>query len=478
MLFNSTDFLFFFPVTVLVYFLLPYRFRWLHLLIASCVFYAAFIPAYIFILFFLIITDYIAALFIQKAEGRRRKFFLAISIISNVGFLSVFKYYNFFAENINALITHAGIAVNTLPYLHIILPVGLSFHTFQAMSYTIEVYRKNQQAEKHLGIYALYVMFFPQLVAGPVERPQNMLPQFRQRHAFSFQNLLDGLRLFCWGLFKKVVIADRLTVYTDAVFNSQLQYHYINLILAVVFFGIQIYCDFSGYSDMAIGSARVMGFRLTLNFNRPFFATSVQEFWRRWHISLTSWFRDYVYKPMGGNRGRPVKTYFNVLVVFLLSGLWHGANYTFIVWGVLHGTYVILQIFLQQNRVLQKNKGIAIKIAGFLITFLAVNFAWIFFRSTDLNHAFELVHDIVTGYNQVPFGFLVVNGNNEAFGLASLTIGLAMILYGIIIEKIYAPQFEELNQTVLKDVLFIIFTVVLIVCFGVFQKNSFIYFQF
>jgi alginate O-acetyltransferase complex protein AlgI len=478
MLFNSIDFLIFFPATVLLFFLLPHRYRWLHLLLASCIFYTAFIPAYIFILFFLIIIDYAAALFIQKAEGRRRKLFLAISIIANVGFLSVFKYYNFFAENINELIAYAGITINTLPYLHIILPVGLSFHTFQAMSYTIEVYRKNQEAEKHFGIYALYVMFFPQLVAGPVERPQNMLHQFRQKHTFSSQNLLDGTRLLCWGLFKKVVIADRLSVYTDAVFNTQSQYHYINVIIAVIFFGIQIYCDFSGYSDMAIGAARVMGFKLTRNFNRPIFATNIQEFWRRWHISLTSWFRDYVYKPMGGNRGTPFKTYFNLLAVFLLSGFWHGANYTFIFWGALHGVYIIAQIFLQRNSWLPKNNRLAVKIAGFIITFLLVNFAWLFFRATSLNQAFLMVHNILTGYNQVPFGFLLVTGNNEVFGLASFVIALFMIVYGIVIEKMYTPELEELNQAVVKDVLLMAVTIFLIVCFGVFQKKSFIYFQF
>lgn len=299
MLFNSFQFLIFFPVVTLIYYLLPHRFRWLHLLISSCVFYMAFIPVYIFILFFTIIVDYIAGIMIEKESGRRRRLFLIISILVNVGFLAIFKYYNFFTENVNELLRLLHIAYHPIPLLNIILPVGLSFHTFQAMSYTIEVYRGNQKAERHFGIYALYVMFYPQLVAGPIERPQNLLHQFKEEHKFSSQNLMDGLRLMLWGFFKKLVIADRLAQYVTIVYSFPAEFHYMNLIIATLFFTIQIYCDFSGYSDIAIGAARCMGFNLMTNFNRPYFSTNIQEFWKRWHISLSTWFRDYLYISLG-----------------------------------------------------------------------------------------------------------------------------------------------------------------------------------
>ncbi len=283
MLFNSFQFLFFFPIVTLLYFLLPHRFRWLHLLIASCIFYMAFIPVYIFILFFTIVIDYIAGLMIEKESGSKRKLYLILSIAVNVGLLAFFKYYNFFTENVNDLLRLLHIAYHPIPLLNIILPVGLSFHTFQAMSYTIEVYRGNQKAERQFGIYALYVMFYPQLVAGPIERPQNLLHQFHEEHKFDSQYLLIGLRLMMWGFFKKLVIADRVAQYVNIVYAYPNEFHYLNLIIAVFFFGIQIYCDFSGYSDIALGSAQVMGFKLMTNFNRPFLnSVNIGEFWRRW----------------------------------------------------------------------------------------------------------------------------------------------------------------------------------------------------
>ena len=282
MLFNSFQFLLFFPIVTLLYYVLPHRFRWLHLLIASCVFYMAFIPVYIFILFVTIIVDYIAGILIEKESGGRRKLFLIISIVVNLGFLAFFKYYNFFTDNVNELLHLLHISTHPIPLLNFILPVGLSFHTFQAMSYTIEVYRGNQKPERHFGIYALYVMFYPQLVAGPIERPQNLLHQFHEEHKFNSQNLLNGLRQMLWGLFKKVVIADRLALYVNLIYANPQDYHYGNLLIAVFCFSIQIYSDFSGYSDIALGAAKTMGFDLMTNFNRPFlYSTNITEFWRR-----------------------------------------------------------------------------------------------------------------------------------------------------------------------------------------------------
>ena len=343
MLFNSIQFLIFFPLVTLIYFLLPHKYRWIHLLLSSCIFYIAFIPVYILILIFTIIIDYIAGIMIETRQDKKRKSFLIMSIVANVGVLAVFKYYNFFLNNVNDLLLSFHITTHSFPLLGIILPIGLSFHTFQAMSYTIEVYRGNQKAERHFGIYSLYVMFYPQLVAGPIERPQNLLHQFREKHPFNSQNLLDGLRLMLWGFFKKVVIADRVSQYVTTVYGAPEHYHYLNLVIATLFFFVQIYCDFSGYSDIAIGAARVMGFKLMTNFNRPYFSRNIQEFWRRWHISLSTWFKDYVYISLGGNRKGIKRMYFNLAVVFLLSGFWHGANWTYIIWG---GHTCVLDYFL------------------------------------------------------------------------------------------------------------------------------------
>ena len=317
MLFNSFEFLVFFPVVTILYFLLPHRFRWFHLLAASCYFYMAFVPVYILILFGTIVVDYFAGILIENAQGARRKWYLVMSILANVGALAFFKYYNFFTDNVNHLL-HIANAGTSLPLLNIILPIGLSFHTFQAMSYTIEVYRGNQKAERHFGIYSLYVMFYPQLVAGPIERPQNLLHQFHEPHTFEYANVVSGLRQMLWGMVKKMIIADRLASVCDPVFNDPAHNSGIGLAIAAVFFAFQIFCDFSGYSDIAIGAARVMGFKLMTNFNNPYHSRSISEFWKRWHISLSTWFKDYLYISLGGNRVSIPRMYFNLFFVFLV----------------------------------------------------------------------------------------------------------------------------------------------------------------
>ncbi|RZK15032.1 MAG: MBOAT family protein, partial [Flavobacterium sp.] len=300
MLFNSFHFLLFFPIVTAIYFIIPHKYRWLWLLLASCSFYMFFKAVYILILFFTIIIDYFAGIYIEQA-GKMidKKRLLLVSIIANVLVLAIFKYFNFLNDNVTGILSWAGYR-NPIPALSILLPIGLSFHTFQAMSYTIEVYRGNQKAERKFGIYALYVMFFPQLVAGPIERPQNMLPQFYERHIFNPVDVAEGLKRILIGLFKKVVVADRLAIYVNSVYGNYEQHGSLSLITATIFFSIQIYCDFSGYSGIAIGTARVLGFRLMENFNRPYFAKSISEFWSKWHISLSTWFKDYVYIPLGG----------------------------------------------------------------------------------------------------------------------------------------------------------------------------------
>ena len=385
MLFNSFQFLIFFPVVTILYFLLPHALRWVLLLIASCVFYMAYIPYYILILAFTIIVDYVAGIGIENAQGYRRKLFLVISLISNIGILAFFKYFNFLNDNLIELghLLHQPIG---LKHLSILLPIGLSFHTFQAMSYTIEIYRGNQKAERHFGIFSLYVMFYPQLVAGPIERPQNLLHQFREKHAFNYAQVTDGLKLMLWGFFKKVVIADRLASYVDQVYGNPAGYHGMPIIIATVFFAFQIYCDFSGYTDIAIGAAQVMGFHLMDNFNRPYFSTSISEFWRRWHISLSSWFRDYFYISLGGSRVTIPRWYFNLFITFLVSGLWHGANWTFIIWGALNGLYIIAELALKPVTK-RLPKIFRLKALNILITFVLIDFAWIFFRAPSLQNA-------------------------------------------------------------------------------------------
>ncbi len=298
MLFNSLEFALFFPFVTLLYFVLPHRVRWALLLGASAWFYMAFVPVYILILGFTILVDYVAGLLIENAAGRRRGWYLALSVLANVGVLAVFKYWNFLATNVNDVFLLFDPQIQ-VPLLALLLPIGLSFHTFQAMSYTIEVYRGTQPAERNLGIYALYVLFYPQLVAGPIERPQNLLHQFREVHQFDADRVFAGLSRMLAGLFKKLVIADRLAIVVNGVYGDPTAYSAGTLLLATWLYAVQIYCDFSGYSDIALGAANVMGFTLMENFDRPYFATSIGDFWRRWHISLSTWFKDYLYVPLG-----------------------------------------------------------------------------------------------------------------------------------------------------------------------------------
>src|SRR5579872_5462763 len=348
MLFNSFPFLLFFLIVTPLYYFTPHRGRWLILLVASCYFYACFIPAYLPILLTIIAIDYVAGRCIENAAGKKRKAFLILSLSLNLGALALFKYYNFFAQNIDHLLAFCHIRANPLPLWRLALPLGLSFHTFQAMSYTIEVYRGHQKAERHPGIYALFVMFYPQLVAGPIERPGELIPQFYIRHRPNYSGIADGLKEMLFGFFLKVVVADRLGIYVDFIYRHPEIHSRLALLLAVFFFPFQLYCDFAGYSLIAIGAARTMGFTLAPNFRQPFLAASVKEFWRRWHMTLTRWFRDYLYIPMGGNRVGTARLIFNLLVVFLLSGLWHGAAWTFVIWGLLHA--IVLSIEFLTSR--------------------------------------------------------------------------------------------------------------------------------
>ena len=404
MLFNSFQFLLFFPIVTTLYFLVPHRFRWGLLLAASCYFYMAFIPQYILILFVTITVDYFAGIGIEAVQGNRKRWLLIASILANSGMLAFFKYFNFANENLAALANFIGWNY-PIENLEIILPIGLSFHTFQSLSYTIEVYRGNQKAERHFGYLALYVLFYPQLVAGPIERPQNILHQLHEEHRFEYQRVTDGLKWMAWGMFKKVVIADRMAMFVNPVYNYPIGYEGPTLAFATIAFAIQIYCDFSGYSDIAFGSAQVMGIRLMKNFQHPYFAKSIPEFWRRWHISLSTWFRDYVYIPLGGNRVAKSRLALNLFITFLISGLWHGANWTFVIWGGLHGMYVVLNGFVDPfwNRLrdseFAKRFSALLDEISLLTTFGLVCFAWIFFRAASVTDAFYITTHLFGGWN-------------------------------------------------------------------------------
>jgi len=462
MLFNSLQFLIFFGFVTCAYFALPHRARWLLLLLSSCYFYMAFVPEYILILFFTILIDFSAGHLIARSSGKKRKMWLIISIISNVGILAFFKYFNFLNTSLTGLLglLHAG---NPIPALQIILPIGLSFHTFQAMSYTIEVYRGNQQPEKHFGIYALYVMFYPQLVAGPIERPQNLLPQFREKHTYDSMRIRSGLMKMAWGFFKKVVIADRLAAVVDECYGNVAHHNGLTMWVAVFFYAFQIYCDFSGYSDIALGAARIMGFHLMTNFNAPYLSRSLNEFWKRWHISLSSWFKDYLYIPLGGSRGNWLKHVRNLLIIFCISGLWHGANWTFVIWGLFHAVYLLAEML--SGKLFPRLKlPSPIRVS---ITFLAVSLLWIFFRAHTVVQAFEV------------FAKLSEISLAQSVSLAMQTkelIFCVLLIAGLMLKERFLKNIALENRWVFYSV----FGGLVLCCylFGIYDQKQFIYFQF
>lgn len=483
MLFNSFQFLLFFPIVTALYFMLRHNVRWFMLLAASCYFYMAFIPYYILILALTIVVDYFAGIYIENSVGRRRKMYLWASIIVTCAILFVFKYINFFNDNFKM------IGGDSWPFNHfnIILPIGLSFHTFQSLAYVVEVYRGNQKAERHFGIYSLYVMFYPQLVAGPIERPQNLLGQFRTKHNFDYDRVVSGLRLMLWGLMKKVLIADRLAVFVNEAYGDVNTYQGIPLIVAAYFFTFQIYCDFSGYSDMAIGAARVMGFDLMTNFRTPYFSLSIREFWSRWHISLSTWFRDYLYIPLGGNRVSKTRWYLNIFIVFMVSGFWHGASWTFIIWGALHGIYNVLSIALTpavdkvHARLGDESKaGWLLKGLRWFVVFHLVVLAWVFFRAPHISDAFAFLQNMThiskaqVGLHMFPIKEMEYL---REFILCFLAVGTLFVVE-------YAQDKYKLSAIVNRQPVpvkwAVYFTAVFILLFfGMFHSaQEFIYFQF
>ena len=479
MLFNSWQFLIFFPSVVALHFLLPHRWRWALLLAASCVFYMAFVPVYILILLGALAADYYIALRMERVAGRSRALWLTAAVLANFGVLFVFKYFNFFNENLAAAAGFLGGEYSAFA-LEVVLPIGLSFHTFQSVSYLIEVYRGEQPAERHAGYLALYVMFFPQLVAGPIERPGNLLPQLQAPRALEADRVLSGLALMLWGFFKKLVVADRLAMYVDVVYGSPEDFHGGPLLVATYFFAFQIYCDFSGYSDIAIGASRVLGVNLMQNFRTPYFSAGFGEFWRRWHISLSTWFRDYLYIPLGGSRASTGRVYWNLLVVFVVSGLWHGASWNFVIWGALHGLFVVGERAVAAvwpfGRVFREGSFAAgaVHALRVVLVFHAAVFCWIFFRAETFGEAMHVITHMFS-----PTAFHLHSFYHESFFRKA---GVLVIVLLVGLEAIRnSGWFERLRPRAERyalDYVFYAFLCVVILATGVLSGDSFIYFQF
>ena len=482
MTFVSFEFVIFALIVIPTYFLLPQRWRWVWALVASYVFYAAWNAAYLILILFSTLVDYFVGLALGRVPSerkRRRLGLLLLSIFVNLGVLFTFKYFNFFSASLADLLSSLGIQTD-IRTLDVLLPVGISFYTFQSMAYTIDVFRQKTPVERHLGYFALYVSFFPQLVAGPIERAQNILPQLRVVAHFDADRVNSGLRLVLWGFFQKVVIADRLAVYTNAVYNDVEQFTGVPLILATVFFTIQIYCDFAGYSNIAIGVARIMGIQLMQNFRQPYFATSVREYWARWHISLSTWFRDYVYIPLGGNRVPYLRNLLNLLIVFVVSGLWHGAAWTFVIWGFLHGVYIVAESVW--SKLTDDNPRLHIpNVVQHMLTLAAVMFGFIIFRANSMDDAGYVIRNLFnfSGDQSIYQGFTEVALRPQTeFILAMVVIGI-LFLGDWVEARIGFDDFMKHRRLPLRWGLY--YTLLFVLGFTlIFQSASeaFIYFQF
>lgn len=479
MLFNSFDFLIFFVAVYILFFLSKGTMRHVVLFLSSCIFYAWFIPKYLFILFVMVAIDYYAALKIEDASSHKRKaLVLLVAIINTCGVLFIFKYHNFFIDNLN------WIGGSHFSPWNLILPIGLSFHTFQSLSYVIDVYREKVRAERNLLVYANYVMMFPQLVAGPIERAGHLLPQLTSPFdkPMNSSDFTIGMTTFFYGLFKKVVVADSIGLYVDAIYNNYTHHNSATLAVATMLFSIQIYADFSGYSDMAIGIARTLGFKFNDNFRTPYFSTSVTEFWRRWHISLSSWLRDYLYYPLvlwWGKISKP-KLYASTLITFTLIGLWHGANWTFVIFGMIHGIYLVIEMLtkdargyitkaLHLSRLPRLHHAVQMS-----IVFILVSFSFIFFRSPTLAQALSIVKKVTWDFSPSKLSLL----DTTTFATIALSILTLFLCEYLLFNKHSIEDLLSRRRGPLFSSLLVIGSILLILSFGQVSGNSFIYFQF
>ena len=491
MLFNSTEFIIFFPITLILYWIFPKKYRYICLFIASYTFYMFWNPKYAILMGISTVITFLSGILIEKLNYKRAV--VAFSFIINIAILVFFKYFDFLLQNINIVLSVFNIKLIEKPF-DIILPVGISFYTFQALSYTIDVYRGEIKSEKNIIKYALFVSFFPQLVAGPIERSKNLLIQIDNLDKikrFDYDRITEGLLLMIFGYFQKMVIADRAAILVDTVFNSYYEYNSIALILAAVFFAVQIYCDFGSYSLIAIGTAKIMGINLMENFNTPYFSRGIKEFWGRWHISLSTWFRDYLYIPLGGNRCSKIRRSFNILITFLVSGLWHGANFTFIAWGAIHGICYLIEDITSKfrNNVLNKFgvkvQSFSFKLLEVIITFIIVDLAWIFFRAETIHDAFYYIERMFTRIDlwRIFDGSLYKLGLDR-FEINILIISLIVLFLVDLIKYIKKETIYEFlkNQCLYfrwAVIFFLLFFIIIYGKYGAgFDPKQFIYFQF
>ncbi len=497
MLFNSIEFLLFFPTVVLVYYSVPGKLRMYWLLLTSYVFYMGWNPTYALLLLFSTVVTFCSGLLIGHAMDLRKagkrvvvheKVYVALSFGINLSILFFFKYFDFVVDNINVLRSSMSLDQIT-PKFDVLLPVGISFYIFQALSYTVDVYRCNVRVEKNFFKYATFVSFFPQLVAGPIERSSNLLVQFDEPHRLSLGAVRNGLLMMMWGYFQKIVIADRAAVVVNQVFNYSSYYNGFELIVGMILFAVQVYGDFAGYSCVAVGAAQIMGFDLMENFHRPYFATSIADFWRRWHISLSTWFRDYLYIPLGGNRKGKTRRYVNIMIVFLCSGLWHGAAWTYVIWGALNGLYQVFGSLLKplRQRIIQatgiRSQTFSHRLLQMLLTFILVDISWIFFRANSLGSAVSILRRLFV-WNPDVF----INGSLLEMGLDSTQW---MVLCAGILILVCISAFQEKRISLISLLqkqqiwfrwivyLLVIFSVLLLGIYGPeFDTSAFIYFQF
>jgi len=483
MLFNSIEYLIFFPIVFTIYWLLRKQLKLQNtlLLFASYFFYGLWDYRFLSLIIFSSICDYILGLQIDKATAKsKKKVFVAISLFVNLGLLLTFKYYNFFIDNFMELSNMLGFTPN-INSIKVILPVGISFYTFQTLSYTIDIYRGTLKPSNSIVNFFTYVAFFPQLVAGPIERASRLLPQIEKPRFFDYKESKDGLRQILWGLFKKVVIADNCATYVNLIFESYTEASSMVLILGAVLFAFQIYCDFSGYSDIAIGSAKLLGINLMQNFATPYFARDIAEFWRRWHISLSGWFRDYLYIPLGGSRVSRLKKIRNIFAIFLVSGFWHGANWTFIIWGLLHSLFYLPSVFTNSNRKFMntvaesKHLPSIIDIVHMLKTFTIVCLAWIFFRAQSLTEAVLYVKNIFTNFNAFDYNTFGLSDQSPSLLLLAVFIFIVLLFEWFNRTKKHGLEILP-KQKYIRYIIYILLSLLIIQYFS--NESSFIYFQF
>jgi len=472
MLFNSFHFLVFFPLIVFIYFALPFKWRKHLLLLASWYFYMSWKAEYIFLIIISTSIDYLVALKIQRTEKLQiKKRFLYLSLIANLSILFAFKYFNFFSENIAEIFNQSNLFKNSAAF-QLLLPVGISFYTFQSMSYSIDVYRKKIKAERNFVKFALYVSFFPQLVAGPIERAGRLLPQFEKKFSFDYKRVISGLKLMFWGFFQKIVIADNMARFVDIVYNNPENYCGWDILLVTFLFAVQIYADFSGYTDIARGAAKIMGYNLMLNFKRPYFASSIKEFWQRWHISLSTWFRDYVYISLGGNRQRRFAWIYAIFLTFVLSGLWHGANWTFILWGVYHALLYLIERLVDKKLKISSINNHFVVILRILFVFILTVFGWIMFRSNSISDFVVLLDNIFSKALFAP---------KLSFDRPSMMINfisvLILFMVWLIERKKNIVEFVSEKKAWYRWTLYFV-AVLWLIGFGNWGMEPFIYFQF